>query len=99
MKKYLFYLLMLVPSAAFGVESLNPSGMLLRSCPDGYITIERPAVSVATNCGSLATDIGNATSCNSDAPGFSCFMYAPVGVSYVDSSDTYEFIEPCPLTE
>ncbi len=92
MKKYMFLFLMLVPSVAIGA-SLE----YLVSCPTGYTMVNEPYVSVGLNMCVLS--MGDAPSCLDKNPETVCFMYAPVGVSYTDTSGTYEYTEPCPLTE
>ncbi len=92
MKKYMFLFFMLVPSVAKGTSLED-----LASCPTGYTMVNEPHLSIGLNL--CYNNVGDAPSCLDDNPEPVCFMYAPAGVSYVDSSGTYEYTEPCPLTE
>ena len=89
--KRLIFLLMLVPIVAYATA---PS----TSCPSGYIAIDAPQITIATTCPSGTTAIGTAESCLVSNPAGDCIMYAPAGVSYTDSTGTYEYTEACPMS-
>ncbi|MBQ3039885.1 MAG: hypothetical protein IJD41_05000 [Alphaproteobacteria bacterium] len=89
MKRIIF----LLASAPIVAYATAPS----TSCPSGYTAIDEPAITIATNCPSDTTAIGTAESCLVSNPAGDCIMYAPAGVSYTDSSGTYEYTEPCPM--
>lgn len=90
MKRNIFLFVLLAPSLAFADA---PS----TSCPSGYIAIDAPYITVATNCPSGTVEIGDngAYSCLVSNPSRNCIMYAPVGMSFTDDSGTYEYTEPC----
>ena len=67
------------------------------SCPAGYIAIDEEYITIATTCPSGTISVGTAESCLVASPSGSCIMYAPAGVSYTDSSGTYEFTDACPM--
>ena len=92
MKRFVFVLLAIVPVGAIAAE---PS----TSCPSGYVTVTEEYMTIAngSSCPSGYTAAGTATSCIASSPGGSCIMYAPAGVSYTDSTGTYEFDQACAL--
>ena len=67
------------------------------SCPTGYIAIDEPQITIATNCPSGTTAIGTAESCLVSNPAGDCIMYVPAGVSYTDDTGTYEFTDACAM--
>ena len=68
------------------------------SCPFGYVAVVEEHMDIAnTSCPSGYTSAGTATSCIASNPGGSCIMYAPVGVSYTDTTGTYEYTEACAM--
>ena len=89
MKRILF-LFALAPIVAYATA---PS----TSCPTGYIAIDEPQITIATNCPSGTTAVGTAESCLVSNPAGNCIMYAPAGVSYTDESGTYEFTDACAM--
>ena len=93
MKRNIFLFVLLAPSLAFADA---PS----TSCPSGYIAIDAPYITVATNCPSGTVEIGDndAYSCLVSSPASNCIMYAPAGVSYTDGTGTYEFTDACPMS-
>lgn len=91
MKPITIFILALLPFCAFADE---PS----TSCPSGYETITETYIEIAnSSCPSGYTYVGTATSCLISSPSGSCMMYAPTGISYTDSSGTYQFTSACPL--
>ncbi|MBE6459896.1 MAG: hypothetical protein E7009_02840 [Alphaproteobacteria bacterium] len=68
------------------------------SCPSGYIAIDEPNITIATSCPSGMVSAGIAESCLSSSLAAECYMYAPVGISYTDSTGTYEYTDACPLS-
>ena len=91
MKRIFILFFAIAPCASFAVA---PS----TSCPSGYVAIEEEYMDIADgSCPSGYTSAGTATSCLESSPTGSCIMYAPAGVSYTDSSGTYEFEQACPL--
>lgn len=89
MKKILTVLVMM-PCLAFADAPAT-------SCPNGYVSITESAMSIATTCPNGTVSAGVAESCLVESPAGSCIMYAPVGISYTDTSGTYEFTEPCAM--
>ena len=69
------------------------------SCPSGYTAVDIPYITIATNCPSGTQSAGTTNSCLSGTSGpyAECYMFAPVGVSYTDSTGTYEYTEPCTM--
>ncbi len=68
------------------------------SCPSGYTAVVEEHMDIAnSSCPSGYTSAGTATSCIASNPGGSCIMYAPVGVSYTDTTGIYEFEQPCAM--
>ena len=92
MNKFIFILFLLVlPISAFAAA---PS----TSCPAGYVAVVEPYMEIANStCPSGYTSAGTAYSCLVSSPAGSCIMYAPTGVTYTDSSGSYEFTSACPL--
>ena len=91
MKKIIMLYMAFMVNSAFAAT-------LSTSCPTGYVTIIETHMTIATStCPSGYTSAGTATSCLVSNPDGSCIMYAPTGVSYTDSTGTYEFTSPCPL--
>ncbi len=93
--KYILFLLLLIMLDA------NAASLPSTTCPDGYIAIEEPYATLATECSSGMIVLPNEylftdEPCSYELKGI-CIMYAPVGVSYTDASGTYEFTEACPL--
>ncbi|MBQ3039907.1 MAG: hypothetical protein IJD41_05120 [Alphaproteobacteria bacterium] len=88
--KRIMFLFILMPLSAVAVA---PS----TSCPSGYIAIDEPAITIATTCPSGTISVGTAESCLVSNPSGDCIMYASVGMSFTDSSGTYEFTEPCAM--
>lgn len=90
MKKIIFaFYIITIP--AFGAA---PS----TSCPSGYIAINEEHLTIATSCPSGTVSVGTAETCLASSPAGSCIIYAPVGISYTDSSGTYEYAEqPCAM--
>ena len=89
--KKIVLLFFLVPTIAFGDEPAI-------GCPEGsYKIIEEPDIIIATTCPSGTFSAGVAESCLVANSMGSCIIYAPAGVSYTDSSGTYEFTEPCAM--
>ncbi len=67
-------------------------------CPPGRVLLDAPYVSlVSDSCPVGTIDMGPAESCLGLFIADTCYMYAPVGVSYTDTSGTYEYIEPCAM--
>ena len=91
--KILFVVLTVAFGAVAGAWAAAPS----TSCPSGYVAIDESNMTIATSCPSGTTSAGTADSCLVSSPAGSCIMYAPVGVSYTDTSGTYEFSEPCAM--
>ena len=88
--KRLIFLLVGAPIVAYATA---PS----TSCPTGYIAIDEPQITIATSCPSGTISVGTAESCLVSNPAGDCIMYASVGMSFTDSSGTYEFTEPCAM--
>ena len=79
---------------AFPAIAATPS----TSCPSGYFAINEPYIAIATTCPSGMVSIGTANSCLVSNPtGDYCIMYAPAGVSYTDTTGTYEFTDVCAI--
>lgn len=92
MKKIIAFVLAIAPFSAFAA---TPS----TSCPAGYVAIKETYITIADNsCPSGTTSVGTAYSClTGTSPTGACIMYAPTGISYTDSSGTYEFTSACPM--
>ena len=91
MKRIIVLVLAIAPVCAIAAE---PS----TSCPSGYVAVVEEHMDIAnTSCPSGYTSAGTATSCIASNPGGSCIMYAPVGVSYTDTTGTYEYTEACAM--
>ena len=91
MKYFYVYLCLLIPSALYAAA---PS----TSCPTGYVAVVESYMEIAdSTCPSGYTSAGTANSCLVSSPAGSCIMYAPTGVTYTDSSGSYEFTSACPL--
>ena len=88
--KRIVFLFVCVPLVAHAAAPIT-------SCPSGYIAIDTPHITIATECPSGYIVIGEAASCLVSSPSGDCIMYAPVGISYTDSTGTYEYIEPCTM--
>ena len=91
MKRIIVLVLAIAPVCAIATE---PS----TSCPSGYVAVVEEHMDIAnTSCPSDYTSAGTATSCIASTPGGSCIMYAPVGVSYTDTTGTYVFDQACAM--
>ena len=91
MKYFYVYLFLLIPSTVYAAA---PS----TSCPAGYVAVVESYMEIAdSTCPSGYTSAGTADSCLISSPAGSCIMYAPTGVTYTDSSGSYEFTSACPL--
>ena len=91
MKRIIVLVLAIAPVGAFAAA---PS----TSCPSGYVAVVEDYMTIAnSSCPSGYTSAGTATSCIVTSPGGSCIMYAPVGVSYTDSTGTYEYTSACAM--
>ena len=91
MKRIIALLLAIAPMGAFAAA---PS----TSCPSGYTAVVEEYMDIASSsCPSGYSSAGTATSCLASSPGGSCIMYAPVGVSYTDSTGTYEYTSACAM--
>ena len=92
MNKFIFILFLLV--LPISVFAATPS----TSCPAGYVAVVESYMEIAdSTCPSGYTSAGTADSCLVSSPAGSCIMYAPTGVTYTDSSGSYEFTSACPL--
>ena len=91
MKRIFILFFTITPCASFGAA---PS----TSCPAGYVAVVESYMEIAdSTCPSGYTSAGTADSCLIPSPAGSCIMYAPTGVTYTDSSGSYEFTSACPL--
>ena len=91
MKRIVVLVLAIVP---IGAIAAGPS----TSCPSGYTAVVEDSMTIASSsCPSGYTSVGTATSCLASNPGGSCIMYAPAGVSYTDTTGTYEYTEACAM--
>ena len=91
MKRIAILLVVATPYMSFAA---GPS----TSCPSGYTAVVEGQMDIASSsCPSVYSSAGTATSCIASNPGGSCIMYAPVGVSYTDTTGTYEFEQPCAM--
>ena len=88
--KRIIFLLVCVPAVAWGAA---PS----TNCLSGYEAIDEEYLIIATSCPDGYTAVGTAESCLVSSPAGSCIMYAPVGMSFTDSSGTYEYTEACAM--
>ena len=84
------------------IMAITPMGAIAAapstSCPSGYIAVVEEYMTIAnSSCPTGYTSAGTATSCLVASPAGSCIMYAPTGVSYTDTSGTYEYTSACPL--
>ena len=73
--------------------------IFLTECPDGFIAIDEPDMTIANNCSGGYLSAGVEETCFTEegrATG-SCIMYAPADRSYYDAFGTYEFTDPCPM--
>ena len=91
MKRIFILIMSIAPIGAFAAA---PS----TSCPAGYVAVVESYMEIANStCPSGYTSAGTAYSCLASSPAGSCIMYAPTGVTYTDSSGSYEFTSACPL--
>lgn len=68
------------------------------SCPTGYISIVEDAMIITdSTCPTGYTSAGTASSCLVTSPSGSCIMYAPTGMTFTDSTGSYEFTSACPM--
>ena len=91
MKRIFILIFVIAPCASFAAE---PS----TSCPAGYVAVVEEDMEIAdSTCPAGYTSAGTADTCLVSNPAGSCIMYAPTGVTYTDSSGSYEFTSACPL--
>ncbi len=91
MKRIIVLILAIAPCASFAAA---PS----TSCPSGYVAVVEDYMGIGnSSCPSGYSSAGTATSCIASNPGGSCIMYAPVDVSYTDSTGTYEYTSACAM--
>lgn len=92
MKQIFVFIMAIAPTC---VIAAAPS----TSCPTGYVAITESYLTIESGiCPSGNTSFGEAYSCLVSNPNGSCMMYAPTGVNYTDSTGTYEFTKPCPMS-
>ncbi len=68
-------------------------------CPSGYTKITSPEIVLASSCPANYTNCGDASSCAAQSPDGVCFVYAPAGIPYNDTTGQYEYTEICMLDE
>ena len=85
MKKLIF--IFTVVGTANGAE-------LMTSCPAGWVPVTQDSITIADSCPSDYTSAGTVTSCIT-SQNSTCWLFAPTGVSFSDSTGTYEFTEVC----
>lgn len=83
---------------AFGVaNAASPDCTPYAAGPGHYTSFQMEATILSSGaCPSGYTDVGEVESCFVDG-GPGCFQYAPVAMTYTDSSGAYEFADICPL--
>lgn len=88
MKTILMIFCFIVPSVAVAIAPAT-------ECPTGYVAVNERYMLVRSSCPAGTSSAGDAESCLVANPVGACIMYAPAGVSYTDTTGTYEFSEAC----
>ena len=88
----------LAGSSESGSITITGVSIFPTECPDGYVAVDAPSITIATSCPSGTVSVGTADSCwFTDSLSGVCVMYAPADRSYYDAIGTYEFTDPCPM--
>ena len=100
MKRLISCLYIIIPCVADAIVS-GDAGVaytpLYTTCPSGYVAINEPDITIATTCPSSTVALNDVQTCLRENPESVCYMFAPKGVTYVDSVGEYRFNDICTM--